>query len=157
RLLREVAAPSWASGEKVDRSYQYDAVGNRLNEMVVRTKPNGKSSSTNTNDTYDAANRLTQAGSTSFTYDANGNRTQAVSPTLVQQYGYDYENNLRSYQRLVPQSNGKLRQDINATYDYDGLDRRVNERVVNNGVAKVTSTRYDGFSYNPLTTSDTPG
>ena len=72
--------------------------------------------------TYDAENRLTQAGSTSNSYDANGNLTTRGSDT----FSYDYND------RLI-QSNigGETTQ-----YSYDGLGNRL---------ARVT-----GGSYHPV-------
>jgi RHS repeat-associated protein len=70
-------------------TYEYDALGNRL---VMTDTVNGV-----THYTYDADNRLLQAGDEAFLYDANGNLVRRSSPAHTVYYAYDYENRLVCY------------------------------------------------------------
>jgi uncharacterized protein RhaS with RHS repeats len=44
--------------------------------------------------TYDAADRLLQAGATTYTYDANGNMVSKTDDGVTTAYTYDYANRL---------------------------------------------------------------
>ena len=92
-------------------SWTYDAVGNRLKEI----SPTGA-----INYTYDAADRLLQAGTRLFTYDANGNETSATAslPGTPVVYQYDAAN------RLIAASGYKP-----STFVYDGDGNRVAQSV----------------------------
>jgi RHS repeat-associated protein len=82
--------------------WTYDGVGNRLTEA--------RSTGT-TNYAYNAADQLTQAGSTAYTYDQNGNEKSAGSRT----FSYDLAN------RLVSTVSGST----TTTYTYDGDANRL--------------------------------
>jgi len=89
-------------------TWTYDAVGNRTQQ----TEPFLGTTSY----TYDAGDRLLQAGFENFTYDANGNEISVVrpfSPKLL--YKYDAAN------RLVAATGGL----VNSAYAYDGDGNRV--------------------------------
>ncbi len=88
-------------------NYTYDAVGNRLTAA---------SSGQPVTYSYDAADRLLQAGKQTFTYDANGNRT-SLSAGVVTTYSYDAANRLK---RVV-------RGTDTAAYEYDGDGNKVTE------------------------------
>ena len=66
-------------------TYTYDPVGNRLS-----MNDNGNV----INYTYDAANRLLQAGNVTFAYDNNGNTISKTDTSGITNYQYDYENRL---------------------------------------------------------------
>ena len=66
-------------------TYTYDPVGNRLSM-------NGNGNIINY--TYDAANRLLQAGNVTFAYDNNGNTISKTDASGITNYQYDYENKL---------------------------------------------------------------
>jgi len=109
----------------VNRTFAYDAVGNRLSETVQAI--GNKTTTTNTAYSYDGANRLLsvvspQSSVVSLAYDANGNRVSSSSSGLIEQYGYNFEDQLTSYTRLIPQSNGKYKTDMTAAYAYDGMN-----------------------------------
>ena len=83
-------------------SWTYDGVGNRLTE----TRPSASKTYA-----YNAADQLTQAGTTGYTYDQNGNEKTAGSTT----FSYDLAN------RLVSTTTGTT----TTTYTYDGLNKRL--------------------------------
>ncbi len=87
--LYRLSSVTYANGRTV--SYQYDAAGNRL-KMIA---PEGT-----TDYSYDADNRLLQAGPDKFYYDRNGNLTARTTPTQTIHYSYDFENRLVSYQAI---------------------------------------------------------
>lgn len=53
-----------------------------------------KKGSTTTSYTYDAAERMTKAGTTTFAYDKNGNQTSRTVGTTTTNYAYDFEDQL---------------------------------------------------------------
>lgn len=81
-------------------SYQYDNVANRLNADGMVYVPNN-------------VNQYGQVGGVTFSYDGNGNLTSDGINT----YSYDEINRLTS----VP--------NVQAGYEYDGLDRRISKTV----------------------------
>jgi RHS repeat-associated protein len=99
--------------------WTYDAVGNRLTEA--------RSTGTTTS-TYNAADQLTQAGSTSYTYDQNGNEKSAGSKT----FSYDLAN------RLVSTASGST----TTTYTYDGDGNRL-QASTGNQASKKTNFVWD--------------
>ncbi len=107
---------------------------------------------------YAEANQLLSVGETTFRHDGNGNRAGAASPDGVEQYAYDSADRLTEYTRLMPQGqSGELREDVRATYAYDGLGRRIEKKVFDNGKPKKTRYLYDAFSFNPVQESADPG
>ena len=87
--------------------------------------------------TYDAANELTQLGTTSVTYDANGNVTDDGTNT----YTWDSRNQLAS-----------ITGPVNAQFQYDAFGRRVSKTV---GGA-TTGFLYDGQNAVQELSSGTP-
>lgn len=105
--LSQLVGVARPSGVRTD--YAYDPVGNRLAAVgpgqVVQFS-------------YDAADRLLQAGRKLFTYDANGNRI-GMNDGVVTQYAYDAAN------RLIRVSRG----DLVSTYEYDGDGNKVGQTL----------------------------
>ncbi|MCB9419049.1 MAG: hypothetical protein H6667_04560 [Ardenticatenaceae bacterium] len=97
-------------------SYSYDANGNRLSANGVTA-------------TFDAQDRLTQAGSTQYAYTGAGYLASKTVGTAVTTYQYDEAGNL-----MATLPNG-----TQLTYLVDGLNRRVGKQV--NG------TLVQGFLY----------
>ncbi|MGH7540926.1 MAG: DUF6531 domain-containing protein, partial [Gemmatimonadota bacterium] len=82
--------------------WSYDGVGNRLAE----TRPNETTAYS-----YNAADELTQAGSTTYDYDENGNQTRKAQ----QLFTYDLANRLRTH----------VSGNTTTTYLYDGEGKRL--------------------------------
>lgn len=101
---------SAVSPSKVRTDYTYDAVGNRLTTTSSRQV---------TQFTYDAADRLLQAGKRAFTYDANGNRT-SIKDAVVTTYTYDAANRLMGVVKGDSQS---------SAYEYDGDGNKVTQTL----------------------------
>jgi YD repeat-containing protein len=101
--------------------WTYDPVGNRLTEA----RPGGT-----TNSTYNAADELTQAGSTIYAYDQNGNETTAGART----FGCDLANRLTSTASAGATS----------AYTYDGDGNRLLETTGSQTTKYLwdTSNRY---------------
>ncbi len=89
-------------------TYTYDAVGNRLSQTVVTVT---------TVYTYDAANRLTNAGGITYTWDNNGN----LLYDGVSDYGYDSANRLTSVKGHFATGG--------TTFTYNGLGDRQKQVV----------------------------
>jgi RHS repeat-associated protein len=99
--------------------YTYDQVGNRLSLTAFSDEGEGAPTELITY-TYDAANRLLQAGTTTFAYDANGSRlaeTIPGEPTI--QYAYDAAN------RLIR----VMQHDTEVAYTYDADDNKVEQAI----------------------------
>jgi RHS repeat-associated protein len=114
-------------GDAYQNHFTYDAAGNRL------TWNDGFGTTTYT---YDAADRLTQAGNTSYTYNANGSRLTKTLSSSTTSYSYDYDEQLT---QVVSPLTGT------SSFTYDGLGRRVSR--TNGG----TTTTFS-FSGNSITT-----
>jgi RHS repeat-associated protein len=108
-----------------DLTYAYDksgrrtSIGGSLAQTALPQAMNGP--------TYNAANRLTQKGSTTLTYDANGNLTNDGNNT----YTWDARNQLVGISGAVA-----------ASFQYDAFGRRV--RTTINGATK--DYLYDGVN-----------
>ena len=101
-------------------SYAYDLAGNRIS-----MNQNG----TITNYVYDAANKMTQAGSVSYAYDGAGNLQAESSGGVTTTYSWNWRNQLTGI------SGGQ-----SASFVYDGLGNRVLDTVGN----VVTEFMLDG-------------
>ncbi|MDI6735226.1 MAG: RHS repeat protein [bacterium] len=88
--------------------------------------------------TYDAGDRLLQAGATTYGYDGNGNMISKIGDGITTNYSYDYANRLISIRN--PQS--EIR---NA---YDGYGRRISQLAKGGGFgipeAQCTEYLWDG-------------
>ena len=88
--LLHLASVAYPDSRQVD--YAYDSLGNRTTMTVT-----AGAVVTVTNYTYDADNRLLQAGDEVFQYDANGNVIRRASPQRTIEYSYDTRNLLTRY------------------------------------------------------------
>ena len=102
----------WTAPDGSSATYQYDAMGNRV--QVIQ---NGQTTSYTTNN----LNQYTTVGGVTYTYDADGNLIRKASGSDATTYSYDPEN------RLIAVTHGT---DVQ-TYMYDALDNRV--RSTENG------------------------
>lgn len=103
-------------------SFTLDKNGNRTGASI--TQPLANRLQTNSqNYTYDAANRIQNAGSTTFAFDSNGNMTSKTEAGVATVYSYDFEN------RLVSVSNA-------SQYFYNGEGVRLQK------IEGATATRY---------------
>ncbi len=101
---------SWVAPSGQVTYYDYDAVGNRISMT---------SAAGSTSYSYDAADRMLNAGTTSFTYDGNGNLlTKTVGGTTLS-FTFDALNRLGSV------SGGG----VAAQYLYDGDGNRISQQV----------------------------
>jgi RHS repeat-associated protein len=106
RLTQACYTPSCSGQVLSGISYAYDSVGNRVSETRY-----GTSGSSTITSTYDAADRLTQAGPTIYSYDDNGTQITAGSRT----FAYDLQD------RLISTTAGGATE----TYAYDGDGNRL--------------------------------
>ncbi len=104
------------TGSDGTRSYAYEAVGNRTSATI---------GGTNTTSTYDAADRITAAGTTSITVDDAGNTTAKGSDS----FAYDQAN------RMVSASVGTTTE----TYTYDGDGVRFSSQVSGQSTVRYVS------------------
>jgi RHS repeat-associated protein len=102
--LNRLTGATYTSGSSY--SFTYDKVGNRTSQNV---------GGVNTTYTYDAADRLTNAGGVSFTWDDNGNLLNDGAKS----YSYDFANRLTAI-------NG---QGSSFSFGYDGLDNRFRQTI----------------------------
>jgi RHS repeat-associated protein len=102
--------------------YTYDPVGNRLSLKEFRSGGAKRWAPTETiTYTYDAADRLLQAGDTTFTYDPNGSRltTSSARGRVMESYAYDAAKRLI---RVVLGGN-------ELAYTYDGDGNKVGQSI----------------------------
>ncbi len=101
--------------------YVYDQMGNRVNSHLSSTY------------SYDLLNRLTADDTFGYTYDADGNLVTKVerATSKVTRYIYDAESRLTQ----IVFADGTM-----ATYEYDGLGRRIEKNVR----GQITRFVYDG-------------
>ena len=79
------------------RSYDYDAVGSRIQQLATA----GQALVTDTaSSQVDQDNQLLQRGATTYTYDANGNRLTEAGPQAVTNYESTVETVSRRLHRL---------------------------------------------------------
>jgi YD repeat-containing protein len=123
RLKDEVRTGADAS----ENHFTYDAAGNRL------TWNDGFGTTTYT---YDAADRLAQAGTTTYTYNANGSRLTKTLSGSTTSYSYDFDEQL--VQVASPLTG-------TSSFTYDGSGRRVTRTA-----GGVTTTFH--YSGNRITT-----
>jgi len=160
RLQAAVFTPDYHPAQVLTSQYSYDAVGNRTRQITnIADKPNTPAlpDPVTTNYTYNVANGMLTAGPTSYSYDANGNRTAMTGDSRAITYSYDYENRLSGAVTYDVQNNGRLKYDSTLDYTYDGLGRRVQRGVVDNGRRKTGSYLYDGLGYDLLAQYVDPG
>jgi RHS repeat-associated protein len=110
-------------------SFTLDKNGNRISANISQPLGNRLYNSSQ-NYTYDAANRIQNAGSTTFTFDNNGNMTSKTEAGVATTYNYDFEN------RLV--SVGNLSQ-----YFYNGEGVRLQKIEGNKTTRYVVDTNHD--------------
>lgn len=160
RLIKDVETPDFKPPQVLTSLFTYDPVGNRLSMTTnIADKPNTPAlpSASTTNYTYDKANEMLTAGAVKFTYDANGNRVSLSGPTRAINYTYDFENRLTGAKTADVLKSGKLQPDSTLDYTYDGLGRRVERGVVDQGVRKTADFLYDGLGYDLLAQYVNPG
>lgn len=103
-------------------TYTYDAAGNR--KTMTRDTPT--TNLVTTSYAYDAAGRMTRAGSTTYGYDKMGNMTSKTKGSTTTRYRYDYE--------------GMMTRAGTKTYARDPLGRVVSSTFG----AKTTAYLFDG-------------
>ncbi len=169
RLLKSVETPGAKPYQTLTSAFTYDAVGNRLSMTTnIADKPNTPAlpRAVTTKYKYDNANELISAvvtgsgqagGLTKFTYDDNGNRVSMGGPARAINYSYDFENRLVGAQTFNVSNNGKQQPDSSLDFSYDGLNRRVERGVVDNGARKTANYLYDGLGYDLLAEYVGPG
>lgn len=160
RLTRSVFTPDYNPAQPLTSEFSYNAVGNRRAMTTnIQDKPNTPpiSPPVTTQYTYDAANQMLTAGVTSYTYDSNGNRTEMSGPKRAINYAYDFENRLSSATTYDVLPNGRRNFDSTLDYTYDGLGRRMERGVIDNGRRKTASFLYDGLGYDMLAQYVDPG
>lgn len=87
-----------------NENYSHDGVGNRTTSHLSATY------------SYQPFNRLTSTSSASYTYDNNGDLISKTEGIPTTQYGWDYENRLKTVTRLASPD---------VSYKYDALGRRI--------------------------------
>ena len=121
-LSQLIAEEERHSGDPVKRTeYIYDPAGNRLTlTKSLISNPNTDLPAEIIDYTYDAADRLLQAGDITFTYDANGNRLTEGPPGEPNiDYTYDAAN------RLIQ----VVRDERAVAYAYDGDGNKVEAMI----------------------------
>jgi RHS repeat-associated protein len=109
-------------GATTTETYSYDLVGNRLSSLGVSSY------------SYNSSNELTSNSAASFTYDANGNTLSKTNASGTTQYGWDFENRLKSV--ITPTGT--------VTFVYDPLGRRIQKAFTQGSTTTTTNYLYDG-------------
>ena len=159
RLTGSIFTPDYNPAQVLTSDFAYDAVGNRLSMRTnISDRPNTPPlpAPVTTLYSYDAANQMLTAGFTQYSYDANGNRLTLRNATRAINYAYDFENRLKEAVTYDVQR-GRLKYDSTMDYSYDGLGRRLERGVIDNGVRKTADFLYDGLGYDMLTQYVNPG
>jgi len=112
RLLRETITDPVNGNYSAE--YQYDRVGNRTQSILDGVQ---------TAYTYDANDRLLQAGGERYTYDANGNTLRVEIDSDLTTYQYDDRN------RMVASSSTAVGVTTTSTYNYDLDGNRIAQTV----------------------------
>lgn len=122
-------------------TYAYDLTGRRISMGGTWARTNLPTALASA--TYDAANQLTQWGTTTLTYDANGNLTNDAINTL----SWNGRNQLAS-----------IAGGISASFQYDGFARRINKTIggvstgfLHDGINPVQEQISGGVNANLLT------
>jgi RHS repeat-associated protein len=164
RLTNAVFTPDTQPYQVLTSAYSYDPVGNRLSQTTnIADAPNTPAlpAPVTTKYSYNAANALltasSPAGTTAYSYDANGNRTLMAGPGRVISDTYDFENRLSGNITYDVLPNGRWQYDSTLDYSYDGLGRRLERGVRDNGVRKTADFLYDGLGYDLLVQYVDPG
>jgi RHS repeat-associated protein len=160
RLTSSVFTPDYNPAQPLTSTFSYDPVGNRRAMTTnIQDRPNTPPlrPPVTTQYTYDAANQMRTAGATSYTYDANGNRTAMAGPTRAINYAFDFENRLSNATTYDVLPNGRRNFDSTLDFTYDGLGRRMERGVIDNGVRKIADFLYDGLGYDMLAQYVDPG
>ncbi|MBI5744913.1 MAG: hypothetical protein HY952_10240 [Elusimicrobia bacterium] len=119
--LTSASHPTASALDVKNEIFNYDGVGNRLNDAV------------RSNYTYDAANRLNSDSLYDYTYDQNGNRNGETDKATNAHTAYSYNAKDQFVSATMPDGTA-------ATYKYDTQGRRM-EKVVSSGTV-TTTTRY---------------
>jgi RHS repeat-associated protein len=160
RLTEAVFTPDYNPAQVYTSAFAYDAVGNRTSMTTnISDAPNTPPAPApvTTEYTYNDANQMLTAGDTEFAYDNNGNRVSMIGAERVINYTYDFENRLAGAETFDVQPNGNLQYDSTLDFTYDGLGRRLQRGVIDNGVRKTASFLYDGLGYDLLAQYVDPG
>ncbi|MBI5744915.1 MAG: RHS repeat protein [Elusimicrobia bacterium] len=115
--------------------FNYDGVGNRLNDAV------------RSNYTYDAANRLNEDSLYTYTYDQNGNRNGQTEKATNAHTTYIYNADNQLIGATMP--DGTV-----ATYKYDTLGNRIEKAVQPPAPLPITVTRYINDGVTTIATVD---
>ena len=83
------------------------------------------------------ANELTSDGTWGYYYDLNGNRVAKINPSTGEAWAYAYDNRNRL---VAAQDVSSAGVQIQATYMYDALGKRIEKDVAQSGV--TTTTRF---------------
>ncbi|HEX8219695.1 MAG TPA: DUF6531 domain-containing protein [Chloroflexia bacterium] len=160
RLTESVFTPDYRPAQVLTSKFSYDAVGNRRSMTTnISDKPNTPAlpGPVTTAYSYNAGNQMLTAGSTSFRYDANGNRTSMSGAQRAIDYAFDFENRLSGARTYDVKPNGARQYDSTLDYTYDGLGRRLERGVVDNGKRKTAQFLYDGLGFDHLAQYVDPG
>jgi RHS repeat-associated protein len=146
------------AGEIYESAYALDPAGN----VVSERRPDG-STATSEYQGNQLSRRTVGTDSENYFYDSEGNLdcstsragTQAdcspaeggmASGNLREDYAYDYQNRMAGYRRYQPGASSATKSD-SAQYDYDALDRPVEETEAHGSdPARTTSMSYRGLT-----------
>lgn len=164
RLKKSVFTPDLNPYQVLTSDFTYDPVGNRLSMTTnIADQPNTPALDppVTTNYVYNNANQLLNTTSpltsTQFAYDNNGNRVSMIGTARAISYTFDVENRLIGAVTFDVHNNGDWHYDSTLDFTYDGLNRRVERGIIDNGVRKVAEFLYDGLSYDLMAQYVDPG
>jgi|GEM_PF-4212269 len=164
RLKKSVFTPDLNPYQVLTSDFTYDPVGNRLSQTTnIADQPNTPALDppVTTNYVYNNANQLLSTTSplttTQFAYDNNGNRLSMIGTARVVSYTFDIENRLIGAVTFDVHNNDDWHYDSTLDFTYDGLGRRMERGIIDNGVRKVAEFLYDGLSYDLMAQYVDPG
>jgi RHS repeat-associated protein len=162
RLTNSVETPNRKPYQKLTSNFTYDPVGNMLRRVSnIHDNPDTPSlpGPEAVDFTYEDANHMLTSVPRVYKYDLNGARTEMENLNVEVgdqdkprgiTYAYDYENRLIEAETFRLKNNGDRQFDARLNFTFDGLGRRRERQIKDQGQPKFERYLFDGLTFDPL-------